>query len=478
MNNRQGTIYVFAIAFVASVGGFLFGYDLAIMGGANVYLKEQFRLSDAGFGFTTASAALGCAAGPFLGAWLCDAIGRRRTLIAASALLAISALLTALPRDIYTFNVFRIVGGVGVGLCSIASPMYIAEIAPPRSRGALVFMYQLAIVVGMVLSIFVAYLLAGWIAETTSWRWMFASEMVAILVFVVFLLMIPETPRWLLANDRKPQALAVLERIGGTDHARQQLLEIQTSLSEETGTWRELLQPGMVRALLVGVLLAVFNNYTGWSGVYSYLTELFQHENAVDTTGAIFQYMLCYAFMGLMTLAACFAVDRLGRRPLWIGASALMIVANIWTGCMFHWNMTGIMVLLAIFFLAIPHSFGLGPLPWLMMSELYPTRIRARAVSITTTVLWVTAFFPVMLFPILQKWSERTVGSVAGVFWIYAGICVLSLIFGWLLLPETKGRSLEAIAQSWTGTPNASISQASPGATIVRDVATLGHNDE
>ncbi len=149
MTHWKGTSYVFGIAFVASVGGFLFGYDLAIMGGANLYLKEQFQLSEAGFGFTTASATLGCAMGPFLGAWLCDRFGRRRTLIGASWLLAIGAVLTALPRDIYTFNVFRIVGGVGVGLCSIASPMYIAEVAPPRNRGGLGFMYQLAIVAGM-----------------------------------------------------------------------------------------------------------------------------------------------------------------------------------------------------------------------------------------------------------------------------------------------------------------------------------------
>ena len=232
-------------------------------------------------------------------------------------------------------------------------------------------------------------------------------------------------------------------------YAQQQIQEIRASLSEETGTWRELLEPGMKRALAVGILLAIFNNYTGWSGVYNYLTTIFKEENALDTNSAIFQYLLSYAFMGLMTLAACFVVDRVGRRPLWIGASALMIVANLWTGYLFHLNLTGIMVLLAIFLLAIPHSFALGPLPWLMMSELYPTRIRARAVSITTTVLWITAFFPVQLFPILKGWSEKYLGSVAGVFWIYALICALSLLFGWTLLPETKGRSLEAIADSW-----------------------------
>jgi len=445
----KGTSYVFGIAFVASVGGFLFGYDLAIMGGANQYLKEQFHLSEAGFGFTTASATLGCAMGPFLGAWLCDRFGRRRTLIGASWLLAIGAVLTALPRDIYTFNVFRIVGGVGVGLCSIASPMYIAEVAPPRKRGGLGFMYQLAIVAGCVLSIFVAYLLAGWLPDATSWRWMFGSEMVAILVFVVFLVMIPETPRWLAARGMEPQATAVLERIGGATYAAEQIQEIRASLREETGTWQELLEPGMQKALAVGILLAIFNNYTGWSGIYNYLPTIFKQAGFITKTDAIFQYMLAFAFMGAMTLVACFVVDRAGRRPLWIGASALMVAANVLAGCLFQLNVTGFIVLLAVCLLAIPHSFALGPLPWLMMSELYPTRIRARAVSITTTVLWITSFFPVLLFPILQRWSEQALGTVAGVFWIYAGICVLSLLFGCLWLPETKGRSLEAIAESW-----------------------------
>jgi sugar porter (SP) family MFS transporter len=446
---RRGTGYVFGIAFVASVGGFLFGYDLAIMGGANQYLKEQFQLSEAGFGFTTASATLGCAMGPFLGAWLCDRFGRRRTLIGASVLLALGAVLTALPRDIYTFNVFRIVGGVGVGLCSIASPMYIAEVAPPQNRGGLGFMYQLAIVAGCVLSIFVAYLLAGWFPETTSWRWMFGSEMIAILVFVGFLVMIPETPRWLAARGMEPQAIAVLERIGGSAYAEQQIQEIRSSLCEETGTWQELREPGMKKALTVGILLAIFNNYTGWSGIYNYLPTIFKQAGFITTTSAIFQYLLAFTFMGVMTLAACFVVDRIGRRPLWIGASALMIGANVLAGCLFQLNVTGFVVLLAVCLLAIPHSFALGPLPWLMMSELYPTRIRARAVSITTTVLWITSFFPVLLFPILQRWSEQILGTVAGVFWIYAAICVLSFLFGWAWLPETKGRSLEAIAESW-----------------------------
>ncbi len=449
MTRLSGTAYVFGIAFTASVGGFLFGYDLAVMGVANNYLKQQFQLSDLWLGITTASAVPGAAAGPFLGAWLCDRIGRRKTLIFACWLLAAGALLTALPRDIITFNVFRIVGGVGVGLCSIASPMYIAEVAPPRNRGALGFMYQLAIVAGCIGSIAVACLFASRLPETTSWRWMFGSEMVPVLIFAAFLALVPETPRWLAARGRDEEALSVLARIDGADYARRELGEIRRSLDEETGSFRELLQPGMRMALTVGILLAIFNNYTGWSGIYNYLPAIFKQGGFPERTDANSLYLLAYSFMGAMTLAACFVVDRFGRRPLWLLGSLLMIGANVLTGLVFHLHLTGFVVLLAICLMAIPHSFALGPLPWLMMSELYPTRNRARAVAITTTILWAAAFIPVMLFPLLETLSKDRLGTVAGVFWLYAVICLLSLLFGWTMLPETKGKTLEQIAGSW-----------------------------
>ncbi|MBN2578576.1 MAG: sugar porter family MFS transporter [Pirellulales bacterium] len=450
MKRLPAAAYSFCIAFVASVGGFLFGYDLAVMGVANQYLKTQFHLSEWWHGFSTASATLGCAAGPFLGAWLCDRIGRRRTLLGASLLLALGSLLTAIPRDIVTFNVFRIVGGVGVGLCSIASPMYIAEVAPPRRRGALGFMYQLAIVAGCILSILVACRLAdGTSLDSPCWRWMFGSELIPVALFLGFLFFIPETPRWLAARDRDEEALAVLTRIENPEYARKEIAEIRQSLREETGRWGELIQPGLRKALLIGILLAIFNNYTGWSGIYNYLPEIFKRAGYLETTDANYQYLLAFSFMGAMTLIACFFVDRLGRRPLWLIGALLMIGANILVGGLFQGNATGLPVLLGIFLMAIPHSFALGPLPWLMMSELYPTRNRARAVAITTTALWITSFFPVMLFPLLQKISMNTLGTISGVFFFYAFLSLLALIFGAMLLPETKGKTLEQIAESW-----------------------------
>ncbi len=449
MNRFSGPAYTFWIAFVASVGGFLFGYDLAVMSVANLYLKTQFQLSEGWYGFTTASATLGCAAGPFLGAWLCDRIGRRNTLLWASFLLALGALLTAVPRDIVTFNVFRIVGGVGVGLCSIASPMYIAEISPRGRRGALGFMYQLAIVAGCILSIAVACRFADKNLDSACWRWMFGSEMIPVALFLGFLFFIPETPRWLAARGREKEALAVLARVDGENYALQEIGEIRNSLREETGTWNELFQPGLRMALLVGILLAIFNNYTGWSGIYSYFPSIFKQAGYLDNKDANFQNLLAFSFMGVMTLIACFCVDRFGRRPLWLIGALLMIAANCFVAVLFQYNVTGFPILLGVCLMAIPHSFALGPLPWLMMSELYPTRNRARAVAITTTVLWVMSFFPVWLFPFFDRISRHYFGTVSGVFGLYAALSALALLFGWYLLPETKGRTLEEIAASW-----------------------------
>lgn len=446
----SGKLYAFLIAFVSAVGGFLFGYDLAIMGGANIYLEDQFHLNKFWFGFTTASATLGCIIGPLFGGWFCDRFGRRNTLIGACVLLAIGSLFTAIPNDMITFNIFRIVGGVGVGLCSIASPMYTNEISPARWRGGLGFMYQLAIVVGSVAAALVAWLLAQWLPPESSWRWMFASELIFVAVFVVLLLLLPESPRWLAERGRVEDAQAVFERIDGPQFAETEMAQVQQSLAVESGTYAELFAPGLRMALIVGLCLALFNNYTGWSAMGGYLTQLFEI-GGLPRSDALFSNLLAWSFMGVATLVACGLVDRLGRRPLWIVGSLVMIAANALMGWVFFKGMGGSMVLIAMFLCAIPHSFALGPLPWLMMSEIFPTRIRARAVAITTTFIWLVGYLASSLFPVLAGISEATIGSIAGVFWLSAAVCVLAFIFGLTLLPETRGKTLEEIGDSWRG---------------------------
>ena len=442
-------LFAFGIAFVASVGGFLFGYDLAIVCGANLYLKEVFHLSQAAFGFATGSAALGCIVGPFLGAWLCDAIGRNRTMMIACALLGIGSLFTAIPKDIVTFNMFRIIGGIGVGLCSVASPMYISETSPPRLRGGFGIMYQLAIVVGSVAAPFVSFLIVKLTSVSVCWRWMFASEILPVVVFLVLLIFLPQSPRWLAGRGRMEEAFAALERVGGADFARKELEHIQASLKEETGRFSELLAPGIRYAFLIGLLLAFFNNWTGWSVMGGYIPMLFEASGMQDRAMAFLQYAVTYGFMGIVTLAACWTVDRVGRRPLWMIASALMIVVTALTGAVFHFQLRGWPVLVVIILCTVPHGLALGPLPWLMISEIFPTRLRGRAVSLTTAFLWLTIYGGAQLFPIMTDYSQQKLGSVAGAFWLFSGVCVLALLFGWRMLPETKGRNLEEIAASW-----------------------------
>jgi SP family arabinose:H+ symporter-like MFS transporter len=445
----RSRLFAFGVAFVASVGGFLFGYDLAIVGGANLYLKEVFNLSQAAFGFATGSAALGCILGPFLGAWLCDAIGRNRTMLVACGLLGVGSLFTAIPKDIVTFNIFRIVGGVGVGLCSVASPMYISETSPPRLRGGYGVMYQLAIVIGSVAAPFVSFLIIKIAPASVAWRWMFASEILPVVVFLILLSLLPESPRWLANRGRTDEAQAALTRVGGAEFARQELAQIQESLRQESGRFAELFAPGIRYAFLVGLLLAFFNNWTGWSVMSGYIPMLFEAAGLRDRSMAFLQYAVTYGFMGLVTLGACWSVDRVGRRPLWIVASALMIVVTALAGAVFHFQLRGWPVLVVIILCTIPHGIGLGPLPWLMISEIFPTRLRGRAVSLTTAFLWLTIYSGAQLFPIMTAYSQEKIGSVGGAFWLFSIICVGALLFGWTMLPETKGRTLEEIAASW-----------------------------
>ena len=329
-------LYPFLVSFVAAIGGFLFGYDLVIISGAQIYLKEQFALSDAAFGFATTSAILGCIVGPFCGVWFCDKIGRKNTMLLSCLLFGISALATGLAKDMTTFNLFRFVGGLGVGLCSMASPLYIAEVAPSRMRGGLGIMYQLAISMGALTSSFIAFYLAKNLPETLSWRWMFISEIAAIFVFLGFLLLVPKSPRWLAEKGRFDEAFAILSKVENRAYAETEMKGIKEQLGQEKGSFSEIFEPGIRMALIIGICLAVFNNITGWSAMAYYLPTLFKKGGFPDTVDAIYQFTLVNGWMVLLTFVSIFFVDRLGRRPLWILGSASMIVFLTLTGLVFQ----------------------------------------------------------------------------------------------------------------------------------------------
>jgi sugar porter (SP) family MFS transporter len=400
-----------------------------MIGAANIYLRDQFQLSDAEFGFATASAVLGCIFGPFFGCWLCDAISRKRTMLIAAVLLTVSAIFTAMPdllsdgsRDstLLVFNLFRFVGGLGVGLCSIASPMYIAEIAPAAHRGKLGLMYQLAIVIGHAVAPLTAFIIVYvlrtqfGVAENSvslnpwlqPWRWMFFSVIIYVAAFVAFVYRLPFSPRWLAEKRRFSEAESVLSLVGGPDYARRELQAISSALSQERGSWSELFSPGILYALLIGFLLTFFNNWTGWSVIAGYIPRLLELAG-FSRESAIGNFVAVYVAMGLMTLLSINLADRIGRRPLWQFASVLMAVVTFITGYMFYREVTGWPILILLGLVTIPHGIALGGLPWLMMSELFPTKIRAKAVSITTTVLWIFIFCGAYLFPMITGFAQR-----------------------------------------------------------------------
>ena len=260
--------------------------------------------------------------------------------------------------------------------------------------------------------------------------------------------MVPHSPRWLAGKNRNDEALAVLTKINGPEKAQTELNEITTSISEETGTLSEVFQPGIRYALLIGIILAFLNNWTGWSCVAYYMPILFQKAGFPDPAQAIKQSVTLMICNTALTFVAIALVDKVGRRILWILGSSAMILAVTFMGIVFQTGMTGGIVVFALVLVLIPHAVALGPLPWLMISELFPTRIRARAVGIATICVWVAGYTGAQFFPMLNSFFEGH-GLPGGTYWIFTALCIFSFIFGLRMLPETKGRTLEEIAESW-----------------------------
>jgi MFS family permease len=306
-------------------------------------------------------------------------------------------------------------------------------------------MYQMAVTIGSTSAALVGYFLSF----GGHWRWMFVSMIVPAITFIIFLCLVPESPRWLAGAGRENEGVDVLTRIDGLEAARTEMQEIKASLQFEQGAFSELFLPGIRMALVIAVILAFFNNLTGWSGIAYYLPVIFQKGGYEDPSRSILNMLILNVFNMIFTVLCISLVDKVGRRPLWIWTSFAMIFSLIFAGLAFQLKWTGPIIILVIIFCTIPHHLGLGPLPWLMMSELFPTRLRARGVAVSTTILWAGGFLGPFLFPILAGISEKKLGSIAGIFAVFAVICVLSLIFGLKLLPETKGRTLEEIAKSW-----------------------------
>ena len=442
------TTYVYLLASVAALGGLLFGYDTAVISGAIGFLEEHFTLDAVWKGWAASSALVGCIFGAAVAGTLSDRLGRKRVLLMAAVLFTVSAIGSAVPRTLLEFIVARILGGFGVGAASMLSPLYIAEVAPARIRGRLVSLNQLAIIGGMVVVYFVnAYVASlgneSWNVEH-GWRWMFGSETLPAVLFFVLLFGVPESPRWLTKQNRGAEALAILARVAGPRQAETQMAEIREAIAQESGSLRQVFEPGIRVALAIAVVLAVLQQITGINVVLYYAPEIFK-STGLAAGRAINDTVLVGLVNLAFTLVAIGVVDRLGRKPLLLIASAGMGTSLALLGGAFYLEeFQGPWVLL--FTLAYVASFAvaMGPVVWVVMSEIFPTRIRGRAMSIATVCLWVACYAVSQTFP----WMLETLKG-APTFWFYAAMNLVAFVFVARFVPETKGKTLEQIERSW-----------------------------
>ncbi|MGA8187439.1 MAG: sugar porter family MFS transporter [Candidatus Sulfotelmatobacter sp.] len=432
--------YLYLPAAVAAIGGLLFGFDTAVINGAIVFLKRQFALSDSQTEFGASSLLLGCVFGASLAAFTSDRFGRKKSLLAAAALFTVSSIGAALPRNITEFVVARMVGGLAIGLASTLSPLYIAEISPARIRGLLVSVNQLAIVTGILLSYSVNYGLTG--AGPANWRWMFASAAVPSAFFLLTLLSVPESPRWLVQKGRETEAEHILSRIKGRDAARVEILAIHSAVAEESGN---VLDPAFRKPLVVAVLIALFSQFTGINTIIYYGSLVFlEHVPNQTASTALWANVMIGAINFVATLLGMYLIDRVGRKPLMTSAFAGMAASLVGIAASIHFQAPALAVLLLVLGYVACFAIGIGTGTWVLMSEICPNRVRGRAMSIATLFLWCGTLLVTLTFLSLVR-----VLTAPGAFLLYAAICIAAVLFVRLAVPETKGRSLEEIESWW-----------------------------
>ena len=432
--------YLYLPAAIAAIGGFLFGFDTAVINGAIVFLKRQFAWTDSQTEVGASSLLLGCVLGASLAAFTSDRFGRKRVLLAAAALFTASSIAAALPRDLTQFVIARLVGGLAIGLASTLSPLYIAEISPPRIRGLLVSVNQLAIVIGILLSYSVNYALTG--AGAENWRWMFASAAVPSILFLLALLFVPESPRWLVQKGREAEAEHILSRIAGRDVAHSEIQAIQSAVAEESA---DLLDPAFRKPLIVAILIALFSQFTGINTIIYYGSLVFlEHVPLQTASTALRANTMIGAINFLATPLGMYLIDRVGRKPLLMSAFAGMGLSLVGVAAAIRVEASGTVVLVLILIYIACFAVGVGTGTWVLMSEICPTRVRGQAMSVATLFLWCGTLVITLTFLSLVR-----VLTAPGAFLLYAVVCVLAFLFVWRRVPETRGHSLEEIERQW-----------------------------
>ena len=442
---KASTLYLYLIVLIAAVGGFLFGYDLSLISGAILFLTKEFSLSPLASGTIVGSATLGCCFGPMMGAWMADAWGRKYTLIFSGVLFLASSVGCAYADSVTSLVIWRFVGGLGVGLASTVSPMYIAEIAPAAMRGRLVVLNQLAIVVGLGMSVLVTY----WLSFGEHWRLMFASQLVPVACLMIGLFCVPESPRWLAAVNRIDKALAVLTTINGPRQAAIEISDIQASLKSESGNLRELFRSGVRLALIIGIVLMVFQQINGVNLILLYTPTLFMAAGISSAPDAILNSVFIDGWILLCTIISFWLTRTFGRRPILIVGTLAMAVGHVLMYLNFTFQMPLSFTLMAMLVPTGAFTLTLAPLGWVVISEIFPTRIRGKAMSIVTCIMFAASYIVTSAFPSAMAAFEARFGNPGGAFLIFAGVCLACSWFVKRMLPETKDRTLEEIAQFW-----------------------------
>jgi len=441
------SVYLILVCIVGSTGGFLFGFDTSVISGVIEYIANPkvFNLGEIAKGWTVSCIIIGCMIGCVLAGPLSNRLGRKKTLLLTAMIFLASSMGCALSASLAVFIAFRIVAGVAVGAASMLAPIYIAELSPPQHRGKLISLNQFAIMFGQSTAFYSNYLLRDF-GDGDNWRWMLAVMAVPSFLLVAFLLFAPESPRWLIAKHRRDPALSILTRTIGQVEADRELAAIEESVrNEAAGEFVECFRPGMRRVLIIGILLAIFQQVTGINVVMYYAPAIFKSAG-FGSSSALFQT----AIMGLVNLtfviASMFLVDRLGRKPLMIIGSIGMSIAMFLLAFTFiSGHAQGYFVLFCIMGYLAAFGFSLGPVVWVLISELFPNRIRSYAVAIATFMLWGANFVVTLTFPYLLSHLK------GWCFVIYGVMCVLCLLFVVKYLKETKGKTLEQIESEIAG---------------------------
>lgn len=437
---------IFATA-VTAIGGFLFGYDTAVINGANSFLQSHFALDPRRdsllIGLATASAILGCIPGAMCAGFISDRFGRRRMLFFCAILYALAGILSAIPQTFGQFIAARILSGVAIGVSSMICPVYIAEIAPPKWRGRLGSLFQLGIVSGIFITLFIN----GWIQRPADmawnvaygWRWMLAAEAIPALLFLGLLFPIPESPRWLIQANREGEARATLHRIGGETYTESEIAAVKEVLRQDEGSFGELFSRRYRLRLAIAMVLMFGSQLSGINAIMYYSTEIFK--DATGDANAAFQSSI---WIGLVNFIATFIaiglVDKAGRKPLLLVGNAVQVVALGAVGFIYAHNPHSPALLGFVILYIAAFAMAMGPLPWIVCSEIFPAKLRGRAMSVATFCIWTGCLIVAQTFPTLLKQIGPT-----DTFWIYGACSAATFLLVLWLLPETRGRTLEEI---------------------------------